>query len=69
MLTAQCHMALRKALYYAAQHLKRCSRAREALALAPGRPRGLEGQQRAGESPVVCHVKGDKGREGAKEGR
>jgi hypothetical protein len=62
-------MALRKVLYYTAQHLKRCSRAREALALAPGRPRGSEGQQRAGEKPDLCHVKGEKGRKGAKAGR
>jgi hypothetical protein len=62
-------MALRKVLYDTAQQLKGCSRAREALALATRCPRGLEGQQRAGEKPDLCHVKGEKGRKRAKEGR
>ena len=61
-------MALRKVLYYTAQQLKGCSRARKARLLAPRCPKGSEGQQRAGEKPDLCHVKGDKGREGAKEG-
>jgi hypothetical protein len=54
MLTAQCHMALRKVLYYTAQQLKGCSRARGARLLAPRCPRGSEGQQRAGHWGRLC---------------
>jgi hypothetical protein len=47
-------MALRKVLYYTAQQLKGCSRAREAHPLAPRCPRGSEGQQRAGHWGGLC---------------
>ena len=47
-------MPLRKVLYYTAQQLKSCLRAREALALRSRCPRGSEGWKRAGQKGCLC---------------
>jgi hypothetical protein len=61
-------MALRKVLYYTAQQLKGCSRARGAHPLAPRCPRGSEGQQRAGEKPGCMSCEGRERAKGCERG-
>jgi hypothetical protein len=68
MLTGAAAYGTAHMLYYIAQQLKGCSRARKARLLAPRCPRGSEGQQRAGGKPGCLSCEGRERAKGRERG-